>query len=54
MTTSGKYIVKLYSVDAAGNENPFAVEGQDERATVDIPRVFDDGPVHYSVSEYNK
>lgn len=34
MTDSGKYIVKLYSVDAAGNENPLEVNGNDERATV--------------------
>lgn len=34
MDNSGKYIVKLYSVDEAGNENPLAVDGQDERATV--------------------
>ncbi|MDE6004585.1 MAG: hypothetical protein K2G88_04280 [Oscillospiraceae bacterium] len=34
MTDSGKYIVKLYSVDAAGNENPLEVNGDDERATV--------------------
>lgn len=34
MTDSGKYIVKLYSVDAAGNENPLELNGDDERATV--------------------
>lgn len=34
MTSSGKYIIKLYSVDAAGNENPLEVNGDDERATV--------------------
>lgn len=31
---SGKYIIKLYSVDAAGNENPLEINGDDERATV--------------------
>ena len=31
---SGKYIIKLYSVDAAGNENPLEINGNDERATV--------------------
>lgn len=34
MDNSGKYIVKLYSVDEAGNENPLEVDGQDERTTV--------------------
>lgn len=34
METSGKYIVKLYSVDEAGNENPLEIDGKDERATV--------------------
>lgn len=34
MDNSGKYIVKLYSIDEAGNENPLEVDGQDERATV--------------------
>lgn len=31
---SGKYIIKLYSVDAAGNENPLEINGDNERATV--------------------
>ncbi len=47
MTTSGKYIVKLYSVDAAGNENPLAVEGQDERATVTFFIDNDDPTVYF-------
>lgn len=47
MTTSGKYIVKLYSVDAAGNENPIAVEGQDERATVTFFIDNDDPTVYF-------
>ena len=34
MTESGKYIVKLYSVDAAGNRNPLEINGESERATV--------------------
>ncbi len=34
MNNSGKYIVKLYSEDEAGNENPLEVNGEDERATV--------------------
>ncbi|MDE6036196.1 MAG: Ig-like domain repeat protein [Ruminococcus sp.] len=44
METSGKYIVKLYSVDEAGNSNP--VNDEDERATITF-FIDNDAPIVY-------